>query len=67
MNLSTHSTPSSSVLYMLSHYLLSMRENITTKEMMLSLQEEEKNKLRQMVGLLTQVRKLECERHTAEQ
>jgi hypothetical protein len=43
-----------------------MRENITTKEMMLSLQEE-KNKLRQMVGLLTQVRKLECERHTAEQ
>jgi len=43
-----------------------MRENITTKEMMLSPQEEEKNKLRQMVGLLTQVRKLECERHTAE-
>jgi hypothetical protein len=51
---------------MLSHYLLSIRENITTKEMMLSLQEEEQNKLGQMVGLLTQVRELECERHTAE-
>jgi hypothetical protein len=50
---------------MLSHFLLSMRENTTTKEIMLSLQEEQ-NKLRQMVGLLTQVRKLECERRPAE-
>jgi hypothetical protein len=63
MNL-THPPLSSSALDMLSHFLLSMRENTTTKEITLSLQEEQ-NKLRQMVGLLTQVRKLECERHPA--
>jgi hypothetical protein len=42
----------------------SMRENMTaTKEMKLSLQDDEQNVLRQMEGLLIPVRKLECERH----